>query len=79
MDICAAFSVAFSEAGSKTVTKACYTTFGLELAGLKGLAVGAGSTVFLVEPRYLLEVTGLYPKVFGFVALPLSNNDDTFG
>ena len=66
-------------AGSKTVTKACYTTFGLELAWMKGLAVGAGSTVFLVEPIYLFEVTGCYPKVFGFVTVPLSNNDDTFG
>jgi len=46
---------------------------------MKGLAAGAGSTVFLTEPRYLFEVTGLYPKVFGFAAVPLSNNDDTFG
>ena len=79
MDICAAFSEAFSVEGSKTVAKACIITFGLELSGMKVLAVGAGTTVFLVELRYLLEVTGLYPKVFGFVVLPLSNNDDTFG
>jgi hypothetical protein len=62
-----------------TVAKACYTTFGLEIAWMKDLATGAGGMILRPELIYLLEVTGIRPKVFGFFAAPLSNNDDTFG
>ena len=62
-----------------TVAKACYTTFGLEFAWMKDLAAGAGGTIIRAELIYLLEDTGMHPKVFGFFAAPLSNNDDTFG